>query len=205
MIKTIAILFATILCWACSHPKYLSEEDLKAFITEEDHGLQMSRESNGYGVRVTYRPTDLLILQETRGSTEVPAQALKRLIDKYKDQYYFVLSLSHNDREALYQAGRGMDQFSDLVQTLSFRMASFVHLTTAESDTIPVADYVYPRTYGMGGATNLMFAFDKAKARGKDWVQFNLREFGLGLGNQNFRFKTHDLEYVPGIDFTIKE
>ena len=205
MVRTTLRLITFIFCGACSQPQYLTEEDLKAFIRHEDRGLKMSRESNGYEVGVMFRPIDLLMLQETGGQTEVPGPELKRLLNKYKNQYYFILSLSRNNGEALYQAGGGMGRFSDLVQTLSFRMGSFVHLTTAENDTISVADYVYPRTYGMGEATHLMFAFDKTKARGKDWIQFNLREFGLGLGNQNFRFKTRDLEKVPGIDFTIKE
>ena len=67
--------------------------------------------------------------------------------------------------------------------------------------------------YGMWGVTSLALVFfyflhfqhqdNKSKTVGKDWVQFNLKEFGLGLGNQTFRFRTQDLENVPGIDFRV--
>jgi hypothetical protein len=58
------------------------------------------------------------------------------------------------------------------------------------------------RTYGLSSTTDLLFVFNKKKAAGTDWVQFNLNEFGLGLGNQRFRFSTMDLEETPQINFS---
>ena len=46
----------------------------------------------------------------------------------------------------------------------------------------------------MTGESKMLFVFNKEKAANKKWIQFNLREFGLGTGNQNFRFKVSDLE-----------
>ncbi|MEO1049328.1 MAG: hypothetical protein AAFX87_01790 [Bacteroidota bacterium] len=183
-------------------PGYLNEKELQVYIQDTDNGLSRKKAFKGYEVQVTYRPQDLLIAQETSGKTEVPAQELERLTSKYEDYYYFILSLSRDNKEALYKTGGGYDQFSDMVQTLSFRMASHVNMTTAGQDTIEVADYVFPRAYGMGGATNLMFVFNKKEAEGDEWVQLNLKEFGLGLGNQNFRFRKEDLDEVPKIKFT---
>ncbi len=94
-----------------------------------------------------------------------------------------------------------MTAYSDLVQTLSFRMSHYVTLTTAPADTIPVGDFMLNRTYGLSQSTDLLFVFNNEKVRGKEWIQFNLNEFGLGTGNQRFRFRTKDIETLPGIDF----
>ncbi|MEO1050965.1 MAG: hypothetical protein AAFX87_10065 [Bacteroidota bacterium] len=199
--KEVILSYLVLLLSISCVPQSLSEAELQAYVQDTDHGLSKKKQFKGYEVQVTYRPQDLLIAQETRGATALDTEELERLTKKYEDYYYFILSLSRDNKEALYKTGGGYDQFSDMVQTLSFRMASHVNMTTAGSDTIEVADYVFPRTYGMGGATNLMFVFNKKEAEGDEWVQLNLKEFGLGLGNQNFRFRKEDLDNTPKIKF----
>jgi hypothetical protein len=80
-------------------------------------------------------------------------------------------------------------------------MASYVTLTTALRDTVPVRDFVLQRTYGLGHSTDLLFAFNKEKASDAKWVEFNLKEFGMNMGYQRFRFKVKELEEVPQINF----
>ncbi len=188
---------------ACT-PSYLSEQELQAYV-QESESLSKTKAYKGYQIVVTYRPNDLLIAQELGGQEASSFTQLQALRKKYKDYYYFILSLSKDDKEALYSSGGGQDQFSEMIQTLSFRMASYVNMTTAGRDTIEVADYVFPRTYGMGGATNLMFVFSKKEAEDDEWVQFNLKEFGMGLGNKTFRFRKDHLENVPKIDFRVND
>lgn len=188
------------------NPEYLdSEEDLQAYVLDEGNDLIQKKQSKGYDVQVVYRPTDLLILQETGGNTAVGAAQLRQLLDKYKDQYYFILSFSKDNKEALYKMDAGYGHFSDMVQKLSFGMHEHINLTTSGRDTIYVADYVFPRTYGMGSSTSLLFAFEKEKAKDDDWIQFNLSEFGMGLGRQTFRFNKKDMSNIPGINYRIKE
>jgi len=164
---------------------------------DEEHGLSKKVEVNGYDVQVKYRPTDLLVEQEISNEIQDTSK-VSSLRSKYNRYYYFILSLSHDKQEALDPKS---DQFSELVQTLSFRMNNYVNLTTASQDTIPTADFILNRTYGFSESTELLFVFSKEKSKGKDWLQFNLNEFGLGIGNQRFRFKIDDLEHAPKIDF----
>jgi hypothetical protein len=122
---------------------------------------------------------------------------VNELRKRYDPYLYFVVSLSKNDREALHQVDRA--QYGDLVQTMSFRMPEYVTMTTSDHDTIPVGDFMLNRTYGMSTSTDLLFVFSREKAKDREWVQFNLNEFGLGVGNQRFRFRTEDLKNVPKI------
>jgi hypothetical protein len=111
----------------------------------------------------------------------------------------FGRSMVHITKEALHQTT--LDEYGDLLNTLSFRMHEYVSMTTAKQDTIPVGDFMLNRTFGMSSSTDVLFVFDRAKAKDVDWVQFNLNEFGLGVGNQRFRFDVDDLENAPQVNF----
>jgi hypothetical protein len=193
-----------VLCMACASvscaPGHLSKDELTAYIRDEEHGMKQSVTQGKTTVAVQYRPTDLWVAQELDGEPPQPAK-IDSLRKKYDQYYYFILSLSRNNKEALHQVEQGFDQYSELVQTLSFRMPEYVTMTTSAQDTIPVGDFMLNRTYGMSSATEVLFVFSREKAVGQDWVQFNLNEFGLGVGNQRFRFKRSDLDAAPTLAF----
>jgi len=180
-------------------PSHLDEVGLKAYIMNPGHGATKMEQTASMEVRVTYRPTDLIVAQELKGLEPYSEEQVSDLKLKYNDYSYFVLSLSNHSKEIL--AGSDFISFSDNLQALSFRMTEFVYLTNSKKDTIEVADYVYPRTFGMGQATNLMFAFNNEKLKGNDWIQFNFKEMGFGVGNRHFRFKTSDINKIPKLNF----
>jgi hypothetical protein len=182
----------------CGRPDYLSEVELSRFILDESNGLVKEINTNGFLLKIHYRPTDLMVAQEMRTVTTPSVKAIEEARKKYKGHYYFILSLSKEGKEVLSPAAQGMVGFSDLLQTLSFRMAEKVNLTTAK-DTIFVADYIYNRTFGMSASTDLLFVFDKAKAKGQEFIQLNLDEFGLGIGSKSVRFDIDKLENSPKI------
>ncbi|HTJ52105.1 MAG TPA: hypothetical protein VL443_21735 [Cyclobacteriaceae bacterium] len=199
--KKLLYLFICLTVAGCSPPEYLTAEELTKYISDPDHGLVQHAEVNGYSMDVTYKPTDLLVLQEAGDhADDLKITALR---DKYSKYCYFILSLSKNSKEALHQVEP--NQYGDLVQTLSFRMGGYVNMTTSLHDTIPTTDFVLDRTYGLSSVTSLLFVFDREKAKDKDWVQFNLNEFGLGVGNQRFRFRIKDLENTPKIKFEVSK
>jgi len=75
-------------------------------------------------------------------------------------------------RDALYGTSSGQDDFSNKLQTLSFKMSEYVNVTTSGKDTIPVADYAFPRTFGLARSTNLLFVFNKEEMKDKEWISF---------------------------------
>jgi len=197
---TFIIVFFLMVLTRCGTPEFLSPAELNNFILEPKNGLVKTVEVNGYRIDVTFRPTDLWVHQEL-GENSMPFNEIEKLREKYDHYYYFILSLSRNNKEALHQVSEGMGKYSELVQVLSFRMPEYTTLTTAAYDTIPVADFMLNRTYGFNASTDLLFVFNREKAQGQSWVQFNLNEFGLGVGNHRFRFSNKDLDRAPGINF----
>jgi hypothetical protein len=199
MIRIVIALIALFL-FRCT-PDELSLPELQSYIKDEEHGVHQVAEMNGTRIDVTYKPTDLWVQHEIEDEATVTRGQIDTLTGKYKNYYYFIVALSRNNKEALHQTS-GMDEYSDLLQTMSFRMNDHVTLTTAKQDTIPVADFMLNRTYGMSNATEILFVFSREKAKDQEWIQFNLNEFGLNVGNQRFRFATKDLDNIPRLKFT---
>lgn len=195
IIRYSPVMLVLIVLSACK-PNYVEPDELTAYVLDEGNGVHKAVVINGVKVEVTYRPTDLWVSQEI-GDTAPDLLEVSELRKKYDPYLYFVVSLSHDGREALHQVNRGV--YGDLVQTMSFRMREYVTMTTNAQDTIPVGDFMLNRTYGMSTTTDLLFVFSREKVKDREWVQFNLNEFGLGVGNQRFRFRMEDLEGTPRI------
>jgi len=195
----LCLLWVLLLITSC-RPGYLTQEELIAYMSDEENGLKKSTVIGETRINVLFKPVDLLVAQEVAGESG-DAVKVSNLREQYVKYFYFIVSLSKNYEEALNPADGGLDQHSNLLHTLSFQMNEYVTLTTNTSDTIPVGDFMLNRTFGLGEDTQLLFVFNREKAQGKEWVQFNLNEFGLGVGNQRFRFRIKDLLNVPTIKF----
>lgn len=189
--------FVLLLLGSCTQTPMTADE-LSAYVMDEDNGMTKVVKAGDTHVEVMYRPTDLWVHQEL-GEQSPDEVRVKEIRSRYELYYYFVLSLSRNEKEALHQLSGGMPQYSELVNTLSFRMHDYVNMTTSAQDTIPVGDFILNRTFGMSQSTDVLFVFSRQEVKESEWVQFNLNEFGLGVGNQRFRFRVKDLEGAPKI------
>lgn len=165
---------------------------------EPANGLSQEKSLGSHQLRLWYKPTDLLVAQELRSRPEKDSLAVQEARGKYGRYAYFVLDISSADGNPLYQ---DMGQFSERLQTLAYRMDQYAFLTTSEQDTIPVADYNFPRLYTHSPSVSLLFAFEKDKIQQADWVDFHLNEMGLGLGKQALRLQTENIHATPQIKF----
>lgn len=143
------------------------------------------KDVNGIHIKLTYRPTEMLVYQELNGRDSVSKQDIKEARERYGKQHYFVLSISQGGKEILSNAA-DRQRFSMLVNQFAFGMGQCVTLTTAERDTLPLLDFNYPRYFGMAPSTDILFAFEKEK-KGTEYLDFSLNEFGLKTGNTRFR------------------
>lgn len=94
--------------------------------------------------------------------------------------------------------------FSERLQTLSFRMAAYVHAITSSSDTIPLADSHYARMFGMDTSTDVLLVFSNEKIKSAERVNIYIKEFGFQTGNQFFVFEVDRLNSTPEL-LEIKE
>lgn len=120
---------------------------------------------------VFYKPTDLLISQETKGKT-VPDSVVTTLQRKYGDYYYFVLSISKDNREISPNTGGAID-YNKLSQVLSFELTPYVKMQTENGHSIPLADFARVSTFGLGTATEVLLAFKKEDGPAR-WLKVNV-------------------------------
>lgn len=195
----IIFITALSLSTAC-RPEYVKDEKaLAEYVQKESSGLVQRLEDNNFKLSLAYRPTDLIVAQSLdEDHVDSTITALRQHYNRYA---YFVMSMSYAEKEALYGASGNYQAFSDNLQTLAFRLDQFLKLVTSSQDTVYLADFHYPRMYGMGAASEVLLVFEKEKIKSSDWIQIDLDETGLGHGRQRFKFKTGDLLKVPQIKF----
>jgi hypothetical protein len=182
----------------CCKKEVATSEELLQYTLDNGNGLVKKNQTGSIQMQVAVRPTDLLVSQQIEG-TQATGEDVLKWRNTYGKYLYFTLSLSHNGNELLTPALQG--QFSEILSTLSYRMPTYVCLTTSHGDTLEVVDAVLNRTFGMAQSTDLLFAFNKDKLGDAAWLQFNLNEFGLNTGHQRFRFEISDLANVPELKF----
>lgn len=154
MIKLYFVLCSLIVL-GCTSTGYVTPEELTRYVAEERNQLTKKIQVSDQLVQVTYRPADLWIYQEA-GGLIMDSVTYKTLHKRYSGRYYFILSLSIGNGEALDPARKGLRQYGELVQTSSFGMDDHVTLITSGQDTIPVSDFMLDRTFGLSNSTDLL-------------------------------------------------
>jgi DNA-binding transcriptional ArsR family regulator len=174
----------------------VSPPELRSYVRDPRNGLQQSIVSRDIKVGLMYKPTDLLVSQEIN----VPLRdegLVTSLRNKYSTYHYFILSFSRNRGEI----SDGSSDPSSLIRKLAFQMSDYVKLTTSAGDTVSVADFAMDRTFGLASSTNILLAFRRSTIQEGGWIQINLKEIGLGIGEQRFRFLVNDIVRAPDIEF----
>jgi len=174
-----------------------TKEELISYARNSENGLVKVKTINGVKLKVMLRPNDLLVEQELGEGTTPDKAEVNRLRDKYNNYLYFILSISADGKDVSTTRLADMQAFSNRIQTLAFGMGEYVFLTNENSDTAYVVDYIYPRTYGLGNSTDLMFVFDKAILNESDYITFNLNDIGLLTGTTRYKFRKKDLLTLP--------
>lgn len=192
-------LWAAIIClaFACQK-KPVSQQELESYVHDPRNGLRQATTIGGVQVQVIYRPSDCFVAQDLANRAGQLLRA-KDLQEKYGGQHYFLVNFSRNGKELLHTAD-GINQYSSLLQTLAFRMNDFIELVTSRGDTIPVLDHAFDRTYGMAANNSVLVVFPKQDVEATDWIQLNLREFGVQTGNIKFQFTGANLRNIPPLD-----
>lgn len=194
--------FATpILLLSCDTPTHLSEQALLEYVANEANGLQKSVSANNFTLTLQYKPTDFLVAQELKANAVRNEQDIMKHRSHYSQYAYFVLQLSAANKEALRALPGGYPAYSNMLQTLSFRMNDYAKLLTSKQDTILLADFSYTPLFGLTKNTTVLLVFDKEKLAKCRWIELQLAEFGLGVGKKKFRFRMKDLQQTPRLDF----
>ena len=63
-------------------------------------------------------------------------------------------------------------------------------------------DYNYPRMYGMGGATTMLFIYPKdQKYLNDEYLNFTIEDLGIYTGEVKFKISIENIENEPKLKF----
>ena len=199
--KLIMSLCYITLTTSCTQKTFSNESELLAYVKEPENGYLQSKTINGVAYNLMYRPTDLLVNQElgTNKATDSMVSALRK---KYKKYLYFNLSMSQNNQELLNAKAGNRNEFGAMVNQLAFGMNEKVHLYTKSKDTLEMADFIYPRMYGMSKATTIMFVYPRDnKALKEAALNFTIEDLGFYTGEVKFKIDPKQLNDEPQLSF----
>lgn len=198
--KVLFLVCINVLLFSCGGKTFDNEEELLTFLKDESNGYLYHKNINGYDFTLMYRPTDLLINQELDEDKE--KNNVEELKVKYGKLMYFTLNLSKDDKEMLSVTPKNRSEFSSVVNKLVFGLKDYVYLQTKERDTIEMIDYIYPRFYGMGKSTNIMFIYPKDEIYLKSkYISFTIKDLGFYTGDVKFKVDTKKINEEPTISF----
>ena len=182
---------------ACAPSEFDSADELVHFLRSPENNLSYLAQHENITITLTYKPTDLMVYQEL-GDSPADYTQLNNLQKKYENYYFFILNFSHTATNS-YAAG----SFFEKVRKLSYNLHEYVNLTTSSQDTIFVGEFAPIRSIPSERESDIIIVFKREKSKGQEWIQFNLNEFGLGVGDQQFKFRVDDLERIPRLKFAI--
>jgi hypothetical protein len=192
--------FLLLLISSCQQKTFDSETDYWAYLKAEENGYHYQKNIGAVSYTLTYRPTDILVKQELRdGFTQ---QTIDSLRNKYDDYMYFNLSLSANNQELLNSKVGNKNDFGAMVSQLAFGMGEKVHLISQKRDTVPIADYIYPRMYGMSNSTSMLLVYPKDKELlEQEYFHFKVEDLGFATGEISFKVASSPIKHQPQLKF----
>ena len=193
-------LLLLVLLISCSNKTFNTEEELWTYLRDESNGFVQQKTVNGYNFSLVYKPTDLLVHQELGDNAEI--DEIEKLRGKYGQYLYFNLSMSKDDKELLSVAPKTRNEFGTMVNQLAFGIGNKVHLFTQEKDTIELADFVYPRMYGMSRSTDILLVYprEERKLIGGD-LSFTIEDLGLYTGEVKLKIPIKNINSEPKLKF----
>ncbi len=185
---------------SCSNKTFDSSEELLKYIKEPGNEYRHVKTVNGVDFSLLYKPTDLLVAQEL--GDKIISAKIDSLRNKYKEHMYFIVSMSKNNQELLTNVARDKQRFGAMVNQLAFGMEQKVHLYTPTKDTIAMADYIYPRMYGMSRSTTMMFVYPREeKVTTSEFMTLTIEDLGFYTGEVKFKIPTKIINNEPKLQF----
>jgi len=200
MKKGILILIGSFLLVSCTARTFESSEALLEHIKQPENKYLSVKTVNGVDFSLLYKPTDILVNQELTG--EANAFKVDSLRKKYGKYLYFNLSMSKNNQELLSNVAGNKQQFGAMVNELAFGMEKKVHLYTPQKDTIAMADYIYPRMYGMSGATTMLLVYPREEmVTNATYMTLTIEDLGFYTGEVKFKVPTKIIKNELKLEF----
>lgn len=180
----------------CAAP--LPPAEYQAYLVNPTHGLTQTIEANGATITCTYRPIDLLVLQDLASTPTAGHDSLARA---YAGKTYCTLTLARNGSEVENQFVNDPTAYQQALTYLNTGIATDAFLATTPRDSVPAVASMYVRQFGTTGHSTVLLVFDTHQLTPQQGFHLTLHGQRLGLGTLRFPFAAHDLAALPSLKF----
>lgn len=182
---------------SCAGP--LPPAAYQAYLANPTHGLTHTVEVNGTTITCTYRPTDLLVLQDLTNVPTILPATRDSLAHAYAGKTYCTLTLSRNGSEVENQFVNDPTAYQQTLTYLNTGIAADAFLATTAHDSVPATASMYVRQFGTTGHSTLLLVFDTHQLTPQQGFHLTLHGQRLGVGTLRFPFTGHDLAALPAL------
>lgn len=172
----------------------LPEEDLKAYILNEENGLHKVVTKGDITIEASYWPTSLVWKNELKEAED--ADTKNRLMEQYDSLNYFLLHFSRNGDEIENNFVSNRDYFSSVINYLSFQISRDIFQVNGR-DTTMALDVIYSRTFGLTSGTAVIAVFPGDLTTSMNDVTICFNDTMLDMGASKFEFKSSDIRKTP--------
>lgn len=187
------------LCVACNTVG--SQKELSAYVMNADNGLIKVVEKPDYKVRAYVVPPDFLITREVAALSEL--QRTSETVDSIRKQYSqvvrFTIEASVKGKEAIYYGLATPMEYQGRVQGLAFGGETVVEAVNEQGARLELADFQFPRSYGVSNATTIHVAYQLKDIQDADEISIRLNGKLLAIPDQEFVFQVSDILSTPKI------
>ncbi|WP_146166617.1 hypothetical protein ABZR88_02540 [Mucilaginibacter yixingensis] len=156
-----------------------------AYVNDPANGLTKNTQMDGVKISLAYRPKQLAPSWRTTVSGRPCC---------------FLLGLSKNNKELLRQLS--YNEYSDLVQILSFRISDFIALVPDGKKPVSPMTCYFLQTYGTTTANQVLIVFDERDLERCRRFKILIKEFGLNIGSLCFEFEQKDITAISTLKIT---
>lgn len=196
---TLLLSSLSLLLGSCAAP--LPPAAYQTYLADPKHGLTHTTEANSATITCTYRPIELLVLQEL-ASVSTPSPAFRdSLARAYAGKTYCTLMLARNGSEIENQFVNDPAAYQQVLTYLNTGIAADAFLATTPHDSVPAAASMYVRQFGTTGHSTLLLVFDTHQLTPRQGFHLTLRGQRLGLGTLRFPFAGRDLAALPALKY----
>lgn len=179
-----------------------SKSDYLSWFADDRNGLTKKQTVNGIDFIVTYRPTEVLLMQELDLSRDYSENEIKQIRSSYDSSLHFLMEISFPKDYAI-KNSTDQSTFLKFFQELAFGIEDKVELITPDG-IYPPAFFHYERGYELAKKERFLFSFMKPDAKNFKEITFQYKDDLFNTSVLNFTFDLKNIE-APELPIRINK
>ena len=175
----------------------MSPEEMNDYIKNEENGLSSNRIRGAYRLEVSYRPIDLVWMDEFKTAGRETRDSLKKSL---ANRYYFLATYStpqNSDMDPLSRLSSNRELYKQILSRISFRFKDFVKIKLSNEEFIEADGCNFSKSYGMIPNNQVLFYFEDERLKHEKEITLYVEDIGFEIGLTKSTFLQENIKNIP--------